>query len=420
MQKGPQLAILSLLILLAAMSLMTTGDPSAPPDDRVMCDSCHDDFEPFSYSVDAPSEVPLGEPFDVSVTVRNDGDHDVQGTSVRIGLEDDQGLILEGGEPWTYEQDASGSVGWQQSTDHSMDVGYNALEAHFRLDMTVGVLDYVSLTVIGADGGQWTTGNRGSSTQQISLDADDLMEGGMGLYTVVVNHEQGVRNVPYDLSIEVEYGPSIGIQEGPDLAPGEAHTFSIDLVGMTKGEGQAQLTIYGTAFYQHNDGEHDDRTFNQETAVDITVGDEFVGGGGSDNGGGGGASLLAAGQALGFTSALLLIGSLATSGHLPKLPKRGKVHCYLSYGLTGVFFVHWLTLWAGPYGTTLGGIGTGSVMLVLILVLAASGVRPKLFEGKVLGWSNRLLHRNLTYALVLVLVVHVLLNGSHFAFVRGS
>jgi hypothetical protein len=286
--------------------------------------------------------------------------------------------------------------------------------------MTVGVLDYVSLTVIGADGGHWAVGNRGSSTQEISLDADDLIEGGVGLYTVVVNHEQGVRNVPYDLSIEVDYGPSIGIAEGPDLAPGEDYTFYLDLVGLTKGPGQAQLTILGTAYYDHNEGDHDDRLFSFDQTVDIKVGDEFVGGGGSDNGGGGEGSILAAGQALGFLSAALLVGSLATSGHLPKLPKRGKVHCYISYGLTLVFFVHWLTLWAGPYGSILGGIGTGSVMLLLILVLAATGVRPKLLEGKVMGWSNRLLHRNLTYALTLTLVIHVVLNGSHFAFIRGG
>ncbi len=58
--------------------------------------------------------------------------------------------------------------------------------------------------------------------------------------------------------------------------------------------------------------------------------------------------------------------------------------------------------------------------MVLILVLALGGVRPQALDGKLLGWSNRLLHRNLTYALVIVLVVHVLLNGSHFAFVRGG
>ncbi len=405
---------------MAVAALVSSGDTSDLPDDRVMCDECHDGFEPFSYSVNAPSEVPQGEPFDVKVTVRNQGDHDVMGTSVIVDLGDDQGLVLEGGEPWTYEQAERGSLGWQDSVDHALEVGYGALEARFRLDVSVGVLDYVSLTVIGAEGGQWTVGNRGGSSHQISLDGNDMIEGGVGQYTVLVAHEQGLRNVQYDLAIELEYGPSKGIQEGPDLAPGESHTFHLDLVGLTRGPGRADLTIRGTAFYAHDDGQHDDETFDLQRTVDIEVGDELVGGNGGDGGGANSGSLLSAGQALGFLSPALLAASLATSGHLPRLPKRRMVHCYLSYGLAAVFLVHWLTLWVGPYGSVLGGIGTGGVMLVLIMVLAVSGARPKLLEGRVMGWSNRLLHRNLTYALVLVLVVHVLLNGSHFAILRGG
>lgn len=420
MPKGARLAIASLLLVVAVAALVSSGDTSDLPEDRVMCDECHDDFEPFSFSVNAPSEVPQGRPFDLRVTVRNQGDHDVIGTSVIIGLGDDQGLVLEGGEPWTYEQEERGSLGWQASADHALEVGYGALEARFRLDVSVGVLDYVSLTVIGADGGHWAVGNRGGSTHQISLDGDDMMEGGVGQYTVVVAHEQGLRPVQYDLTIEVDYGPSIGIQEGPDLSPGESHTFHLDLVGLTKGPGRADLTIRGTAFYGHGEGQHDEETFDLQRTVDIEVGDELVGGNGGNGGGASPGSLLSAGQSLGFLSAALLAASLATSGHLPRLPKRGKVHCYLSYGLAGVFLVHWVTLWAGPYGAIAGGIGTGGVMLVLIMVLAFSGARPKLLEGRVMGWSNRLLHRNLTYALVLVLVVHALLNGSHFAFVRGG
>ncbi len=420
MRKGPHLAILSLLLLLAVAALLTTGDPVEGPDDRVMCDSCHDDFQPFAYGLDAPREVPVGEPFPMRITVRNEGEHDLVDTSVRITLADGQGLVLEGGEPWTYAQDESGSVGWQDTSDHALEVGYGALGAQFRLDLTTGLLDYVSLTVLGADGGHWATGSRGASSLSVTLGSDDMAEGGVGLYTVVIAHEQGVRNVPYDLSIEVDYGPSVGIQEGPDLGPGESHTFSFDLVGVNRGPGQAQVVIQGTANYQHNDGDHDDRIYGEPLTVDIEVGDEFVGGGGGDNGGGGGGSLLAAGQALGFISAALLVASLATSGLLPRLPRRARLHCYASKALAAVFLVHWLTLWTGPYGSTLGGIGTGSVMLVLILVLALGGVRPALLEGRVMGWSNRVLHRNLTYALVLVLVVHVLLNGSHFAFVRGG
>lgn len=405
---------------LAVMVLAAPQDTGEAPDDRVMCDECHDDFHPFTYSVDAPIEVPVGEPFPVKLTLRNQGDHQLRGASVSINLPSDQNLVLEGGEPWTEERDESGSVGFRQADEVYHDVGYGALGAHFRLDISVGLLDYVSLTVMGPDGGHWATGARGQGSLQISLDADDMAEGGRGQYTVVINHEQGLRTVQYDLAIEIEYGPTVGYEECPDLAPGESHTFIFDMVGMARGPGEATLTIEATACYDHGGTDHDERPFHEESLVAIEVGDEFVGGGGDDGGGGGGSSILWVGQALGLISAILLVASVLTSGLLPRLPRRVGTHCLLSKALALVFIIHWLTLWAGPYGGILGGIGTGSAMLVLILVLALGGVRPKLLEGRVMGWSNRVLHRNLTYVLVLVLVAHVVLNGSHLAFLRGG
>ncbi len=420
----PSLARLALMLAVASLTVLVLAAPQdsgETPEDRVLCDECHDDFQPFAFSVNAPVEVPVGEPFPLRLTMRNQGDHQLTGTFVLVGMDLDQNLVLEDGEPWTEERDESGSVGFRQADEVYHEVGYGAVGARFRLDTSVGLLDYVSLTVMGPDGGHWATGGRGQGSQQISLDADDMAEGGMGQYTVVINHEQGLRPVQYDLSIEIEYGPTLGYQEGPDLAPGESHTFTFDMVGRARGPGAASLAVEATCYYDHGGTDHDERLFHEESLVAIEVGDEFVRGGGSDGGGGGGSSsILPAGQALGFLSAILLAASLVTSGLLPRLPRRTGPHCLLSKALALVFIVHWLTLWAGPYGGTLGGIGTGSVMLVLIMVLALGGVRPKLLEGRVMGWSNRVIHRNLTYALVLVLVVHVVLNGSHFAVLRGG
>jgi hypothetical protein len=89
-----------------------------------------------------------------------------------------------------------------------------------------------------------------------------------------------------------------------------------------------------------------------------------------------------------------------------------------SYALGGTFVLHWALLWAGPYGSTAGGIYSGSLLLASIAVLVVTGARPSLLEGKVMGLSSRRLHRFATYAMVLVLVAHVLVNGSSLAFVR--
>jgi hypothetical protein len=419
MWKGYQLAIISLLALMAMMALVSIGDTPIPSDNRIMCDSCHDDFEPFSYSLDAPSEVPPDRPFDVSVTIRNDGDHTLSQPRLVIDLGSESRMVIEGGESWTDDVTTSGTLGFQESTIFPFDVDFGALEARFQLDISGGLLDQVSFTVQDTHGGILISGGTTGSIG-FTLDQTDLQQGGQGQYMVSLIHDRGFRNVPYDLAIEIDYGASLGWADGPDLSPGESHTLTVRLVGTSKGDSQVPIHITGIALYEHHDDGLDERPYTIDTTVDIEVGDKFVSGDGGSGGGGGGTSLLSAGQALGITSALLLIGSLATSGLLPKLPKRGKIHCYLSYGLAGLFLVHWLTLWVGPYGGTLGGIETGSVMLLLIFVLAVGGVRPNLLEGKVLGWSNRILHRNLTYVLILILVAHVLINGSHFAFVRGG
>jgi hypothetical protein len=421
MWKGSQLAILSFLLLLAVMALLATGDPVDIPDDRVLCDSCHDEFVPFQYTIDTPSEVPVGEPFDLAVTVFNEEMHAVYDPSVRLTVTDGEGLVVETGEPAVVNTREQGTLGFRQSTAFPVTIQPGAQLATFDLDGSGGLLDDLDLRVSGPQGGSWSSAGSGVD-ETISLDADDLQDGGYGDYLVTVDHPQGIRPTSFTLDIGVEYGTGSMVQYGPDdLQQDDSYTFTFTLRGGTKGPCDVAVAVSGMAVHMHHDGERYEEVYTMDEVVPIEVGDEFVYGprdDGDDPGSEG--VLLDVGQALGFTSAVLLVGSLATSGNLPRLPKRGKVHCYLSYGLTGVFFIHWMTLWVGPYGSIMGGIVTGGVMMALILVLALSGIRPELLEGKVLGWSNRVLHRNLTYALVLVLVAHVLLNGSHFAFVRGD
>jgi len=421
MRKGPHLAILSILFIMAVAALLSAGDPSDLPDDRVMCDSCHDDFVPFQYTIEAPTGVPVGEPFDLSITVFNEEMHAVYSPSAMLTVTDGEGMVIETGEPAVVNTRESGTLGFRQTTSFDVTIKPGAQSATFALDGSGGLLDDLDLFVSGPDGGSWSS-TGGGTDETIGLDTGDLQEGGHGDYRVTVEHPQGVRPTSFTLDIGVEYGSGSMVLYGPDdLQQDDSYTFTFTLRGGTEGPSAVTVAVSGMAVHMHTDGEHYEEDYSMEEEVPIEVGDEFAYGDRDDGGdAGSGEGLLAAGQALGFISAILLIGSLATSGHLPKLPKRGKVHCYISYALTGIFFVHWLTLWAGPYGSIYGGIVTGSVMLVLILMLALGGVRPKLLDGKVMGWSNRLLHRNLTYVLVLVLFVHVLLNGSHLAFIRGG
>ncbi|MCK5252684.1 MAG: hypothetical protein KAQ96_07030, partial [Thermoplasmata archaeon] len=362
-----------------------------------------------------------GEPFDLSITVFNEEMHAVYSPSAMLTVTDGEGMVVETGEPAVVNIREQGTLGFRQTATFDVTIKPGAQSATFALDGSGGFLDDFNLFVSGPNGGSWSS-TGGDIDETIGLDVGDLQEGGVGDYLVTVDHPQGIRSASFTLDVEVEYGSGSMILYGPDdLQQDDSYTFTFTLRGGMEGLSAVTVAVSGMAVHMHNSGEHYEEDYTMEEVVPIEVGDEFVYGGRDDGGdAGSGEALLSAGQALGFTSALLLVGSLATSGNLPKLPRRGKIHCYLSYALTTVFFVHWLTLWAGPYGSIHGGIWTGSVMLVLILVLALGGVRPQMMDGKMLGWSNRLLHRNLTYVLVIVLAVHVMLNGSHFAFVRGG
>lgn len=403
------LAFISISVILLAM---TTGS-SGPPPERVLCDTCHDDFHPFRHSVDAPAEVPQGEVFEIIVNVRNDGEHQVHDLTARIGVLDAEGLVIEGGEPSVEVYNQDGTLGFRSSNTRSIPVEEGAVGATFSFSAPGGLLDSVDMVVTGPEGGSWAV--PAGSSGSVDLDIDDIQEGGYGPYDVTLTHVTGVRQVSYTIEAEVEYGLDYTIQDAPDLAPGEDHTFTFKLRGVVQGTNGVDLAVSCTAYHDHMEAGHDEQAYGSEDILSFEVGDELVGGNGGSGGGGSDGGLLTAGQALGFLSAVLLAISVATSGHLPKLPRRAQYHCWSSYALAGTFIVHWTLLWAGPYGSTLGGIGTGSVMLLCILFLAVSGARPDLVDGKVADMPWKRLHRYVTYLLLAVLVAHALLNGSHFA-----
>ncbi len=414
-------AILGLVFLVALLSLPGTSEaPAGGPPPRVECVECHEGFVPFTYTVDAPSEVPTDEPFPVRVTVTNEGAHGVDDPTVVLTVDGPEGLSIDSGEPPVQTTRMQGILGPRASTTHAMAVRAGALSARFALDGTGGMLDVLSLTVTGPDGGSWTATGPGTDCS-IELDAGDIASGGFGDYVVAVGHPRGVRRVDYTVTLEVEYGTTTTVLVGRDLGQDEEHTFEFTLRGSVEGPNGVSLVISGVCVHAHSDGSHDTEAFDFDESVAIEVGDEFAYEGGRGGGGGGDwEAALANGRYLGFVSAALLGASVLTSGHVRNLPRRARVHCWSSYALVPVFLIHWATLWLGPYGSTLGGIGTGSVLLACIAVLTVTGARPALLDGRVAGLSNRQLHRYLTYIAVLFLVVHALTKGTHFAFLRGG
>ena len=414
------MAVLALLVVIAALGL-TLSDPGlAGPTEVIQCTSCHEDLVPFAYTLEAPSEVPIGEPFDLVVTVSNDEMHAVYDPTVMLTIDDPDGLVVDSGEPGVAQYNEQGTLAFRTEVTFPVPVSPGAQRASFDLDGSGGRLDDLDLVISGPEGGGWSATGAGVD-ESITLDAADIQEGGYGTYQVTVSHPAGVRRVTFSLGIEVEYGDDSMMLTGPDLQGGESHAFTFSLRGTVRGPNGVTVVVSGTAVHLHESGDLEETDFTEEGSVSMEVGDELVYGSPQDDGGGGSwDDLLAGGRYLGILAALLLGVSIVASGHLRWFPRRQRVHCWSSYAMVATFVVHWTMLWAGPYGSTLGGIVTGSVLLVSIVLLTLTGARPVLLEGRLPGLTSRELHRYLTYLVIIVLVLHAVLNGSDLAFIRES
>ena len=417
---APKVALVALSFI-AVLFLALVGWSSAGPVETIMCTECHDEFVPFQYTVEAPTEVPTGETFELVVTVSNDEIHAVYLPMVMLTISEPDGMVVETGEPAIAQFNEQGTLAFRGSSSFSIPVNPGAQTASFVLDGSGGILDDLDMTISGVEGGSWTASG-GGVDESITLEAADIAEGGYGTYQVTVDHTAGVRRATFSLLVEVEYGSDVAMLMGPDLQGGESHAFSFTLRGMVEGDNGVMVVVSGTAVHMHENGQHDETGFTEEETVPIVVGDEFVYGGQSGNGGGGGSldNALLKARYLGILAAILLGVSIATSGHLRWFPRRSKIHCWSSYVMAGTFIIHWSLLWIGPYGSTMGGIVTGSVLLVGILLLVITGVKPELLNGRVMGLPSNKLHRYLTYVVVVVLVVHAVTNGSDLAFIRGA
>jgi hypothetical protein len=385
-----------------------------------MCDSCHDDFVPFQVSVDAPTEVPVDEPFTISVTIYNEEMHAVYYPSVLLSVDDPDGLIVGSGDVEPQMYDEQGTLGFRDSDLYTFDIYPGAVGATFQLDGSGGFLDDLDLIVTSSDGLEWTSSETGLD-ESIELSAGDIASGGYGQYSVTVNHPSGVRRASYDLHIEIVYGSGSMMLFGPDdLQQDDSHTWEIELQGTAKGPNGVLVVVAGTCVHNHNNGEFHEEDYSLDEAVTFKVGERLVYGTPTDeDDDGAGGDPLAGGRYLGFVAAGLLAASILTSGTIKRFPRKGKVHCWISHAMAGTFLVHWTMLWIGPYGSTLGGIGTGSVLLVCIALLTLTGVRPDLLDKRVMGMPWRSLHRYVTYILVVVLVIHAVQNGTDLAFLRG-
>jgi hypothetical protein len=426
----------ALIIAFSIVFISLTIPPSGFSKDIINidqeCQECHSEFEAFEVVIDAPSEVPLEYDFEYKVIVRNNGEHEVQDLEAIIDLSQAEFLetSLIGGEPYHDEITDAVSVG--ETAIYSFPVANGANSATIILEGDDGILGLndLDMTVRGAEGGNWQSAGSGPD-EAIGLDRRDFRAGGYGDYSVEVVWFVGNPSISYTLTIDVEYGADQIILEGPNLAEGQEHTFIVPFSSTEKGENTINVVVTGTAFHDH--GEDDPLFVDSEDAIveessNIKVGNKLVYNPPSDNGKTS-FNVLLYERVLGLLSAIILFVSIGFSSLLQVVSsrvekivggraKRIKWHCRISQGLLGISLIHGLLLAVSPHAAILRGIVLGPPAFIIMGFLGYIGWKQNTLRPK---WGNekwKRVHLIFTLLAVAIVILHALLDGSDFAWLR--
>jgi hypothetical protein len=132
------------------------------------------------------------------------------------------------------------------------------------------------------------------------------------------------------------------------------------------------------------------------------------------------------GRILGFISVALFLLSFITGGTIKKLnpimkrflKNRVQWHCVISYAVVIAVMVHFAVLYLGYYSHTYKGLVSGGIPLLLMVVIALSGIKKTMIIRK---WGPdfwRRVHLWLSMIALILLVVHGVVEGTDLAFIR--
>lgn len=426
-------AIFTILLILGIMFMPTISVPAPFSNQDEGCEDCHSEFNAFTLTVDAPSEVPEDYEFEFKVIVRNHGEHEVQGLQALLSLSEASTLepLREGGEP--FHDEISGSVNVGGTQTYSFPVVEGASEAIISLDGDEGFLgrNDIDLTVTGPSGEVWQSADPGAD-EALNLDFRDLERGGYGDYNVIVEYFIGGPSISYSLTIDVEYSASLQILQGPDLAPGEEHIFVWPLKSLSKGENTVNVAVSGTAYYEHSENDDSVTTDSKEYTFDesssLKVGDKLVYQSPNEDFQGS-MDILFLERITGLLSGVFLILSIAFCGYFKPLcstiekitegrANRCKWHCRVSLVLLFIALFHGLLLPFSPYARTLTGLALGTPAFLILGALGYIGWQQKILMKQWGMEKWRKLHLVLTIAVVIIVIIHAVLDGSDFAWLR--
>ncbi|MEE9151884.1 MAG: hypothetical protein V3U20_08655 [Thermoplasmata archaeon] len=397
-----------------------------------VCEECHSDFEAFSITIDAPSEVPEDYDFEFRVIVRNHEEHEVRDLEAVIDLSEAPNLepALRG-EP--YHEEIAGSVSFGGSEGFSFPVLEAASSAAIILDGDEGLLgrNDIDLFVESPSGEVWDSTSPGAD-ENVNLNANNLRRGGVGDYFARVDYFVGGLSISFTLTIDVEYSTDQIFLQGSDLGPGEEYTFVLPLKSKAQGDNTINVIVTGTAYHEHEENDDplitDSDEYTYEESSNLRVGNRFV----YEPPEGEfefSVNILLLERITGLLSALLLVLSIGLCGYYRPLcsriekitggkAKRCKWHCRVSLVLLLISFIHGLMLPFSPYASTLRGLVLGTSAFMILGALGYIGWQQNSFKKR---WGYEKwcrVHMLLTVAVVVIVVAHALLDGSDFSWLR--
>jgi hypothetical protein len=395
-------------------------------------DEGHSGFEAFTLIIDAPTEVPDDYEFDYKIIVRDEWKHEVLGLEAVIDLSDASNLEFQSGIPEPHHAEGFGTVSFSsRSVSFGFPVEENASLAKIMVDGDEGPLgiNNIDLNVYSPDNEiVWVVGGAGANPE-LTLEAEDLREGGYGEYRADVMYVSGMPSISFSITIDVMYEHRMSVQSGPDLGPGDEHTFSWPLKSIAKGENTVKVTVSGTAYHDHEEPSHpDSEEYNYDISSEILVGDRYVYNP-PEKEWEQEVSIIDIERATGILSALILIISIALSGMFKPMrnriegliggiARRVKWHCRISFGLILLAFLHGILLPFSPHASTLRGLALGSASFIVLGALGFVGLYQKPLTNKwgAKNWSR--LHLILTIITIIVVIVHATSDGTDFAWLR--
>jgi hypothetical protein len=395
-------------------------------------DEGHEGFEAFTLTIDAPSEVPDNYEFDYKVIVRDEWKHEVLGLEAMLYLSESPHLEFISGTTEPYHTEESSSVSFSSSSESfTFPVEENATIATVKVDGDEGLLgrNNIDLNVYNPSGDITYMVIGAGTNPELTLGAEDLSDGGYGDWRAEVVYIIGTPSISFSITTDVQYDLKQSKLTGPDLGPGDEYTFSWSLRSVSKGDNKVLVVVSGTAHHDHEDPSHpDSELYTYDSSSELEVGDRFVYAP-PEREWEQAISVIDIERATGILSAVVLLVSVVLSGlyrpmririegMLGGAGKRIRWHCRISFFLILLSFVHGILLPFSPHAFTLRGLALGSSAFVILGALGFVGLYQKSLIERwgAKNWGK--VHLVLTILAVIIVIVHAVLDGTDFAWLR--